>query len=113
PSGLLRKAARLADRLHAPWYAVYIQTPQEDLTKIDAATQRRVDDTLTLAQQLGAVIWSYKGADVVASIATFAREYAITYVVLGRSRRPWYRRWFGQSVLDRLLQTLAGVDVVV
>ena len=27
---LLRKAARLADRLNAPWYAVYIQTPAED-----------------------------------------------------------------------------------
>ena len=24
---LLRKASRLADRLSAPWYAVYIQTP--------------------------------------------------------------------------------------
>ena len=26
---LLRKASRLADRYHAPWYAVYIQTPRE------------------------------------------------------------------------------------
>ena len=24
---LLRKTARIADRLNAPWYAVYIQTP--------------------------------------------------------------------------------------
>ena len=39
--GALRKAARLADRLNAPWYAVYIQTPAEDLTRTDAATQRR------------------------------------------------------------------------
>jgi two-component system sensor histidine kinase KdpD len=113
PASLLRKAARLADRLHAPWYAVYIQTPQEDLTKIDAATQRRVADTLTLATQLGAVIQQFKGPDVASTIATFAREYSITHIVLGRSRRPWYRRWFGQSVLDRLLQALPGVDVVV
>src|SRR5262245_52998971 len=27
PEALLRKGARLADRLNAPWYAVYIQTP--------------------------------------------------------------------------------------
>jgi two-component system sensor histidine kinase KdpD len=113
PAGLLRKAARLADRLHAPWYAVYIQTPQEDMTKIDAATQRRVTDTLTLATQLDAVVQTIKGPDVVSAIATFAREYSITHIVLGRSRRPWYRRWFGQSVLDRLLNTLAGVDVIV
>ncbi len=33
---LLRKTARLADRLNAPWYAVYIQIPAEDVTRIDA-----------------------------------------------------------------------------
>ena len=32
---------------------------------------------------------------------------------LGRSQRRWYRRLFGQSVLDRLLRTVKGVDVVV
>ena len=26
---LLRKAARLADRYNAPWYAVYVKTPGE------------------------------------------------------------------------------------
>src|SRR3954471_9328641 len=30
---LLREAARLADRLNAPWYAVYIRTPAEDMTR--------------------------------------------------------------------------------
>ena len=30
---LLRKAGRLADRLGAPWYAVYIRTPRERLEK--------------------------------------------------------------------------------
>src|SRR5271157_2284811 len=39
-SALLRKTARIADRLNAPWYAVYVQTPREELTRIDAATQR-------------------------------------------------------------------------
>ena len=40
---LLRKTARIADRLNVPWYAVYIQTPLEDLTRIDAATQRLLE----------------------------------------------------------------------
>ncbi len=40
-------------------------------------------------------------------------EYGITHIVVGRSRWPWYRRWFGPSVLDRLMQRIAGVDVVV
>jgi two-component system sensor histidine kinase KdpD len=41
------------------------------------------------------------------------REYGITHVVLGRTQLPWYRRWFGQSPLDRLLAAVPGVDVVV
>src|SRR5262245_13779576 len=52
---LLRKAARLADRFNAPWYAVYVQTPNERVEKVDAATLRQVGDALTLAQQLGGV----------------------------------------------------------
>ncbi|OAI48315.1 histidine kinase [Planctomycetaceae bacterium SCGC AG-212-F19] len=110
---LLRKAARVADRLGAPWYAVYIQTPKEDISRIDAATQRQIGNTLALVQQLGGVPMTFKGSNVVSTIATFAREYGITHVVLGRTRRPWYRRWFGQSVLDRLLQELPDADVLV
>jgi two-component system sensor histidine kinase KdpD len=41
------------------------------------------------------------------------REYGITHVLVGRSQRPWYRRWFGQSPLDGLLQAVPNVDVVV
>jgi two-component system sensor histidine kinase KdpD len=110
---LLRKGARLADRLRAPWYAVYIQTPRESLERIDAAMQRRIGNTQTLAHQLGGVPMTFKGDDVVSTIAAFVKEYGITHIVLGRTRRPWYQRWFGQSILDRLLQTVPGVDVVV
>ncbi len=110
---LLRKGARLADRLYAPWYAVYIKTPREELPRIDAATQRRIADTQTLAHQLGAVPLSYAGADFASAVAAFVREYGITHIVLGRTQRPWYRRWFGQSPLDRLLRVVHGVDVLI
>jgi two-component system sensor histidine kinase KdpD len=113
PEALLRKGSRLADRLHAPWYAVYIQTPHEDPARIDAAVQRQVGNTLALAHKLGAVPMPFKGADVVSTIAAFVQEYGITHIVMGRTQRPWFRRWFGQSLLDRLLQTIRGVDVIV
>jgi two-component system sensor histidine kinase KdpD len=115
PNGdaLLRKGARLADRLDAPWYAVYIQTPGEQMEKVDAATQRQVARTLELAHKLGGVPLEFKGSDVVSTVAAFVKEYSITCVVLGRSRQPWYRRLFGHSILDRLLRDVSGVDVVV
>jgi two-component system sensor histidine kinase KdpD len=110
---LLRKGARLADRLGAPWYAVYIQTPSEELQRIDAATQRRITNTLTLTQQMGGTPMTFKGGNVVSTVAAFAAEYGITHIVLGRTQRRWYRRLFGHSVLDGLLQAIPHVDVIV
>jgi two-component system sensor histidine kinase KdpD len=110
---LLRKTARLAGRFSAPWYAVYIRTPAEGMEKVDAATQRRITDALTLAQQLGGISMPYQGPSFPAAVAEFVREYAITHVLVGRSQRPWYRRWFGQSPLDGLLRAVPEVDVIV
>ncbi|MGQ0634028.1 MAG: sensor protein KdpD [Planctomycetaceae bacterium] len=110
---LLRKGARLADRLGAPWYAVYIQTPREELHRIDAGTQRRISNTLTLTQQMGGTPMTFKGRDIVSTIAAFAAEYGITHVVIGRTRRPFYRRWLGHSILDGLLHAAPQLDVVV
>src|SRR5262245_16230925 len=45
PSALLRKGARLAGRLNAPWYAVHIQTPDESPERIEAAVQRQLTNT--------------------------------------------------------------------
>jgi two-component system sensor histidine kinase KdpD len=110
---LLRKASRLASRLGAPWYAVYIQTPSEEMHRVEAAVQRQVSNALTLATQLGGTPFEFKGTDVVSTIAAFAKEYAITQILVGRTRRPWYKRWFGPSFLDRLALAVDGADVIV
>jgi two-component system sensor histidine kinase KdpD len=55
----------------------------------------------------------YSGPDLSTTVAGFAGEYAITHLVLGPSQRPWYQRWFGQSVLERLLRAVPGVDVLI
>lgn len=110
---LLRKAARLADRFRAPWYAVYVQTPRESMERIDAATQRGISDQLAIAQQLGGISMPFRGTDFAQAVADFVREYGITHILVGRSQRPWYRRWLSQSPLDRLIQHVPGVDVTV
>jgi two-component system sensor histidine kinase KdpD len=111
--GMLRKASRIADRMGAPWFAVYVQTPRESMEKIDAATQREIGHNLDLARQLGGTSFEFKGPDLVSTIAAFVKEYGITHIILGRSRQPWYRRWFGQSLLERLLRKVTGVDVLI
>jgi len=56
---------------------------------------------------------TFKVNDVVSTIAAFAREYGVTHVLVGRTQQPWYERLFRPSVLDRLLQTIPDVDVLV
>jgi two-component system sensor histidine kinase KdpD len=112
-SALLRKGRRIAERLGAPWYVVYVKSPSEAAQQIDAATQRRIANTLTLAQQLGGLPLEFISDDVAGTLASFVREYQIRMLVLGRPNAPWYARLLGGSFIDRLLRTLRGADVLV
>jgi two-component system, OmpR family, sensor histidine kinase KdpD len=113
---LLRYASRLAGRLNRNWYAVYVQTAQEHPTVIDAATQRMLSTTLTLAQQLGATVFTYKGDDIVKTILQFAKEYRVGHIVIGAPGRrvPFWRRLRGEvSIVERLIAEGTGITVVV
>ena len=110
---LLRKTARIADRLNAPWYAVYIQTPAEAMTKVDAGTQRILGKNLELAQQLGGIPMTFKGPDIVQTIVSFAREYDIRIVVMGKSLRPWFKRILRVSLFERILRDSTNLDVLI
>jgi two-component system, OmpR family, sensor histidine kinase KdpD len=112
---LLRYASRLAGRLSRSWYAVYVQTPKEGATVIDATTQRLISNTLTMAKQLGGTVFTYKGEDVVDTILRFAREYRVGHIVAGApAERPlWKRVLQGRSLVHRLIDRAKGVAVVV
>ena len=113
---LLRYTSRLAGRLNRNWYALYVQTSGERPTMIDAETQRILSNTLTLAQQLGATVFTYKGDDVVKTILQFAKEYRVGHIVVGstRGRYPLWRRLLGQvSIVERLITESEGINIVV
>jgi two-component system, OmpR family, sensor histidine kinase KdpD len=114
-AAMLRYASRLAGRLNTNWYAVYVQTPREEPTAIDAAIQRQLADTLTLAKQLGAQVFPYKGEDVVETILHFAREYRVGHIVIGKpGLLPAWKRWLGRKTLaEQLILKARGVNIVV
>lgn len=112
---LLRFGSRLAGRLNRNWYAVYVQTPKEEPTVIDAVTQRLLSDTLTLANQLGATVFTFKGADIADTILRFAGEYRVGQIVIGKPHPiPWWRRLMGRrSVAEQLIFRAKNATVVV
>jgi two-component system sensor histidine kinase KdpD len=112
---LLRYGSRIAGRLNRDWYAVYIQTPKEAPTVIDATTQRYLLDTLTLANALGAMVFTYKGEDIADTILHFAREYRVGHIVIGRpSPLPFWKNWLGRkTIVERLILKAKGLTIVV
>ncbi len=105
-AALLRYGSRLAGRLNRNWYAVYVQTLEEEPTVIDAARQRRLADTLTLANQLGATVFTLKGQDIADTLFRFAREYRVGHVLVGKPHpRPWWKSLSrSREVVERLLR---------
>jgi two-component system sensor histidine kinase KdpD len=113
---LLRYASRLAGRLNRNWYALYVQTSQERPTVIDASTQRILSNTLALAHQLGATVFTYKGDDIVKTILQFAKEYLVGHIVIGTPGRKvsFWRRLRGEvGIVERLITEGTGITVVV
>lgn len=113
---LLRYTSRLAGRLNRNWYALYVQTSGEKPTVIDAETQRILSNTLALAQQLGATVFTYRGDDVVKTILQFAKEYRVGHIVAGstRGKYPYWRKILGQkSIVERLITESEGITIVV
>ena len=112
---LLRYASRMAGRLNRNWYAVYVQTPSEEPTVIDAHTQRMISDTLTLAKQLGGLVFTFKGQDVSNTILRFAKEYRVGHILIGSpTPRPFWQRFLGKrSVVESLIHEAKGITLTI
>jgi len=108
---LLRRGSRLAGRLNTDWYVVYVETPQEAPTLIDAEAQRRLLATIDKARELGAEVKKLHSHDPVAALLDFARSHGVGYIMIGRSRQPWWRRMLGRSAMDRFVHEADGFDV--
>ena len=113
PETLLRKTARLANQLNAEWYTVYVRTSKEAPDQIAAETHRRLTDTLEIAQKMGGTVIILKSDDVAAALTSFAKDYGVTQVVMGRSRPRRGLKRFLPSLIDTLSQKLSGVDIII
>jgi two-component system sensor histidine kinase KdpD len=112
---LLRYASRLAGKLNRNWYALYVQTPHEDPDRLPETTRKRLAETLALAPQLGAMVFTFKGDDIADTILRFAREYRIGHIVVGRpGQLSWWQRAIGRRTpVERLIEGGEHLAIVV
>jgi two-component system sensor histidine kinase KdpD len=105
-AGLVRYAKRLADRLHAPWTALHVET-RRSLQLGEEARDRRAQ-TLRLAERLDgdAVTIPAAGRRIADDVLSYARKYNVTQIVIGKSARSrWFEMLHGSVVHDLVRQS--------
>jgi len=104
-AGLVRYTKRLADRLHAPWTAVSIETRRS--LQLSDEERDRLADTLRLAESLGgeALTIPAVGRRIADDVIHFAQANNVTQIVVGKSTRSrWFELTRGSVVHDLVRQ---------
>ena len=111
---VLRTGARIAGRLGARWYAVYVETPREKPDRIARRDAKALAENIRLAESLGATVVRVRAERPADGLVAFAQREGVTHVIFGQSARTrWELVWRG-STLDRFLGAVpdAAVQVV-
>lgn len=112
---LLRAGARIVGRhAYKDWFAVYVETPNEEAGRIAPETYATLRENITFAETLGATVVKLKGANVADELLEFARENEITHVIFGQSARSRWQIFWKGSIINRFLREVkdAAVHVI-
>src|SRR5438270_3983989 len=108
-AGLIRYARRVADRLHAPWTAIYVETTRTH--RLTDAERDRIAEHLRLAERLDASTITIPGRNIADEIIAYAEANNITQIVIGKSDRPrWFEILHG-SVVHELVRKAGSISV--
>src|SRR3989440_3093662 len=110
-AGLVRYSKRLADRLHAPFTALCVETRRS--LQWSEVERDRVADTLRLAEALGGEAITVPGGDrgIADDVISFAHANNVTQIIVGKSTRSrWFEILHG-SVVHDLVRRSGNISV--
>jgi two-component system sensor histidine kinase KdpD len=110
---LLRVGARIAGRLATNWYAVRVESPDEDARHGDPEEYQRMEEYQRLARELGAQVIVLKDKNVADALIEFAQQEGISHVVFGQSARSRFDILLRGSVINRFLAEIRDATVQV
>ena len=110
---VIRTGARIARRLGAPWYAVYVETPRESPARIRDRDREGLAKNIALAESLGATVVKVKADRPADGLIAFANREGITHVIFGQTARSRWEILLRGSVLNRFLQEIKDASVQV
>jgi two-component system sensor histidine kinase KdpD len=108
---LVRTGSRLCQHLDADFFVVYIENPSYHLPK--ESVQKQINETLRLAENLGAKVVTVAGTSIPETLMRVARENNVTKIVIGQTLRSrWHELRYG-SIVNRLIRLSGDVDIYV
>jgi len=110
-AGLVRYAKRLADRLHAPFTALCVETRRS--LQWSEEERDRVADTLRLAEALGGEAITIPGGNrgIADDVIAYAQANNATQIIIGKSTRSrWFEILHG-SVVHELVRKSGTISV--
>jgi two-component system, OmpR family, sensor histidine kinase KdpD len=110
-AGLVRYARRLADRLHGPWTALYVESRRS--LQFTEEQRDRIADTLRLAEALGGEAITVPAGDrgIADDVVGFAQANNVTQIIIGKSTRSrWFEILHG-SVVHDLVRRSGNISV--
>jgi two-component system, OmpR family, sensor histidine kinase KdpD len=110
---LLRVGARIAGRLATKWYAVRVESPDEEARHGDPEEFQRMEEYQRLARELGAEVMVLKDKNVANALIEFAQRESISHVVFGQSARSRFDILLRGSVINRFLAEIRDATVQV
>lgn len=110
-TSLVRYAKRMADRLRAPWTALYIETPRS--LELGEAEKRRIAGAQRLAERSGgdALTLPTKAARIADDIISYAQRNNFTQIIVGKPTRSWWSELLSGSVVRDLLRRSGNLAI--
>lgn len=108
-SQLIRAAYRLAASLKAPWIAVNVELPRNEIAS--DKEKLALTQNLQLAEELGAEIVTIVGDEVSEEIVRVARRRNVTHLLIGKPALTSIRQLFRGSVFSKILKQSEGLSV--
>jgi two-component system sensor histidine kinase KdpD len=110
---VIRAGARIASRLGARWYAVYVETPSEEPGRIKSTDRSQLAQNIALAESLGATVVRATADRPADGLVAFAQREGITHVIFGQSSRSRMEILLKGSTLNRFLEEVKDAAVQV
>lgn len=110
---LLRIGSRVAGRFASDWFAVYVETPNEEPGRIRPIDYAALQENIRFAEGLGAKVVKLKSRRVADALIGFARREGITHVVFGQTSRSRWDILLHGSIINRFLDEVRDATVQV